>query len=190
MTNPPEDSPGAPARRRRTTAGSRRGPAPVVRRTGTHHPALAGPLENLGGADSPDLTPDCRGPRARRCCTNRHRPARCQPTGSLPADAIRRWSAEGDHPIQNGAAEMWTTSGGNPTEISALIRRSGCRTWAPAVRRVPATGATRGDVRGFWGRGGGFDRGGGIAGPWTGGGPDVGRGGYPETDANRGIMAR
>ena len=65
---------------------------------------------------------------------------------------------------------MWTTSGGNPTEISALIRRSGCRTWAPAVRRVPATSATRGDVRGFWGRGGGFGRGGGIAGR----GPAVG----------------
>ena len=34
-----------------------------------------------------------------RRCTNRHWPARCPPTGSSPADAIRRWSAEGGHPI-------------------------------------------------------------------------------------------
>ena len=43
--------------------------------------------------------------KARRCCTNRDWPARCQPTGCLPADAIRRWSAEGGHPIQNLTAE-------------------------------------------------------------------------------------
>ena len=41
----------------------------------------------------------------RRCCTNRHWPARCQPTGSSPTDAIRRWSADGGHPIQDRAAE-------------------------------------------------------------------------------------
>ena len=48
-----------------------------------------------------------RQPSARRwrCCTNRHRPARCPPTGSSPADAIRHWSAEGGHPIQDLAAE-------------------------------------------------------------------------------------
>ena len=40
-----------------------------------------------------------------RCCMNRHWPARCQPTGFLPADAIRRWSAEGGHPIQDLTAE-------------------------------------------------------------------------------------
>ena len=40
-----------------------------------------------------------------RCCTNRHWPARCPPTGFLPADAIRRWSAEGGHPIQDLTAE-------------------------------------------------------------------------------------
>ena len=32
-------------------------------------------------------------------------PARCQPTGFSPADAIRHWSAEGGHPIQDLAAE-------------------------------------------------------------------------------------
>ena len=36
-----------------------------------------------------------------RCCTNREWPARCQPTGSSPADAIRLWSADGGHPIEN-----------------------------------------------------------------------------------------
>ena len=36
---------------------------------------------------------------------NRHWLARCQPTGFLPADAIRRWSAEGGHPIQDLTAE-------------------------------------------------------------------------------------
>ena len=44
------------------------------------------------------------GPR-RRCCTNRHEPARCPPTGSSPADAIRHWSAEGGHPIKDLTAE-------------------------------------------------------------------------------------
>ena len=40
-----------------------------------------------------------------RCCTNRHEPARCPPTGSSPADAIRHWSAEGGHPIEDLTAE-------------------------------------------------------------------------------------
>ena len=41
----------------------------------------------------------------RRCCTNRHGPARGPPTGSSPADAIRHWSAEGGHPIEDLTAE-------------------------------------------------------------------------------------
>ena len=41
----------------------------------------------------------------RRCCTNRHWPARCQSTRSSPADAIRHWSAEGGHPIEDLTAE-------------------------------------------------------------------------------------
>ena len=36
---------------------------------------------------------------------NRHWLTRCQPAGFLPADAIRRWSAEGGHPIQDLTAE-------------------------------------------------------------------------------------
>ena len=41
----------------------------------------------------------------RRCCTNRPWPARCPPTGSSPADAIRHWSTEGGHTIQDLTAE-------------------------------------------------------------------------------------
>ena len=40
-----------------------------------------------------------------RCCTNRPWPARCPPPGSSPADAIRHWSTEGGHPIQDLTAE-------------------------------------------------------------------------------------
>ena len=40
-----------------------------------------------------------------RCCTNRNWPARCQSTRSSPADAIRHWSAEGGHPIEDLTAE-------------------------------------------------------------------------------------
>ena len=43
--------------------------------------------------------------RHTRCCTNRHWPARCQSTGSSPADAIRHGSAEGGHSIQDLTAE-------------------------------------------------------------------------------------
>ena len=44
-----------------------------------------------------------------RCCTNHHWPARCQPTGFSPADAIRHGSAEGGHPIEDFAAEDYLT---------------------------------------------------------------------------------
>ena len=40
-----------------------------------------------------------------RCCTNRDWPARCQSTRSSPADAIRHWSTEGGHPIEDLTAE-------------------------------------------------------------------------------------
>ena len=43
--------------------------------------------------------------RHTRWCTNRHGPARCSPTGSSPADAIRHWSAESGHPIEDLTAE-------------------------------------------------------------------------------------
>ena len=44
-------------------------------------------------------------PVLRRCCMSRNWPARCQSTGSSPADAIRHWSTEGDHPIEDLTAE-------------------------------------------------------------------------------------
>ena len=43
--------------------------------------------------------------RHTRWCTNRHGPARCSPTGSSPADAIRHGSAESGHPIEDLTAE-------------------------------------------------------------------------------------
>ena len=46
---------------------------------------------------------------SRRCCTNPHWPARCQSTGSSPTDAIRLWSAEGGHPIEDFTAENGLT---------------------------------------------------------------------------------
>ena len=59
----------------------------------------SGHIVNIGS------TAAVRGAAKGRCCTNRHWPARCQPTGFLPADAIRHWSAEGGHLIQNLTAE-------------------------------------------------------------------------------------
>ena len=44
-----------------------------------------------------------------RCCTNRQWPARGQSTGSSPADAIRHWSAESGHPIEDLTAENGLT---------------------------------------------------------------------------------
>ena len=63
---------------------------------------------------------------------------------------------------------------------------------APRRRRrtpapMPATGATRGPVRGVGGRGGGCRPRRRVRAPWAGGGPDGGR---PETDAHRGIIGR
>ena len=40
---------------------------------------------------------------------DRHWLARCPPTGSSLADAIRHWSAEGGHPIQDLTAENGLT---------------------------------------------------------------------------------
>ena len=63
--------------------------------------------------------------RHTRCCTNRHGPARCPPTGFLPADAIRRWSTEGGHPIQDLTAE------------DGLTRLPG---WAPGAKTIADDG--------------------------------------------------
>ena len=53
---------------------------------------------------------------------NCHWPARCQSTGSSPADAIRRWSAEGGHPIEDLTAEDDFT----PLVLAISFIRDGC----------------------------------------------------------------
>ena len=79
--------------------------------------------------------------RSRRCCMNRHWPARCQPAGSSPADAIRRWSAEGGHPIQDLTAEddltplpSWTP-GAKAIADDGLVAEA--RVLHPALTMVP-----------------------------------------------------
>ena len=76
-----------------------------------------------------------------RCCTNRHGPARCQPTRSSPADAVRHWSAEGGHPIQDLTAEdgltplpSWT-SGAKAIADDGLVAEE--RILHPALAMVP-----------------------------------------------------
>ena len=83
-------------------------------RFGARHRVACGGL--AGGAELPATRAGGGGPGSlddfahRRCCTNPHWPARCQPTGFSPADAIRHWSAEGGHPIEDFAAEDHLTS--------------------------------------------------------------------------------
>ena len=79
--------------------------------------------------------------RHTRCCTNRHRPARCPPTGSSPAHAIRHWSAEGGHPIQDLAAEdgltplpSWTPGAKAITDDGRVAEE---RVLHPALTMVP-----------------------------------------------------
>ena len=106
---------GGQDRRSAAEAGSRSGrawpvarapPAASRRRHPPDPPIRADPVDRVPPIASAARRPHtCRFPVARRCCTNRNWPARCQPTGSSPADAIRRWSAEGGHPIQDRAAE-------------------------------------------------------------------------------------
>ena len=78
---------------------------------------------------------------ARRCCTNRHEPARCPPTGSSPADAIRHWSAEGGHPIQDLTAEDGLTPLPSWTPGAKAIADDGLvaeeRILHPALTMVP-----------------------------------------------------
>ena len=81
------------------------------------------------------------GKNIRRCCTNRHWPARGQSTGSSPADAIRRWSAEGGHPIQDLTAEDGLTPLPGWTPGAKAIADDGLvaeeRVLHPALTMVP-----------------------------------------------------
>ena len=78
---------------------------------------------------------------SRRCCTNRHEPVRCPPTGSSPADAIRHWSAEGGHPIQDLTAENGLTPLPSWTPGTKAIADDGLvaekRILHPALTMVP-----------------------------------------------------
>ena len=76
-----------------------------------------------------------------RCCTNRPWPARCPPRGSSPADAIRHWSAEGGHPIEDLTAEddltplpSWTP-GAKAIADDGLVAEE--RVLHPALTMVP-----------------------------------------------------
>ena len=78
---------------------------------------------------------------ARRCCTNRPWPARCPPTGSSLADAIRHWSAELGHPIEDLTAEddltplpSWTP-GAKAIADDGLVAEE--RVLHPALTMVP-----------------------------------------------------
>ena len=64
-----------------------------------------------------------------------------RPTGSLPADAIQRWSAEGGHPIQDLAAEdgltplpSWTPGAKAITDDGRVAEE---RVLHPALTMVP-----------------------------------------------------
>ena len=94
-----------------------------------------------GYADSEKPEPDRFGDFVGRCCTNRHWPARCQPTGSSPADAIRHWSAEIDHPIEDLTAEDGLTPLPSWTPGAKAIADDGLvaeeRVLHPALTMVP-----------------------------------------------------
>ena len=80
-------------------------------------------------------------PGARRCCTNRNWPARCQSTRSSPADAIRHWSAEGGHPIEDLTADDGLTPLPGRTPGAKAIADDGLvseeRILHPALTMVP-----------------------------------------------------
>ena len=77
----------------------------------------------------------------RRCCTNRNWPARCQSTRSSPADAIRHWSAEGGHPIEDLTADDGLTPLPSWTPGAKAIADDGLvaeeRILHPALPMVP-----------------------------------------------------
>ena len=67
----------------------------------------------------------------RRCCTNRPWPARCQSTGSSPADAIRHWSAEGGHPIEDLTADDGMCCNFPKAARERLVELAGLRLMPP-----------------------------------------------------------
>ena len=108
--------------------------------------------------------------RHTRCCTNRNWLARWQPTGSLPADARRRWSAEGSVTLVatlaaylgQGGAPATARSFAAPSTWLTEIDQSGSRsvfrqcdslssTWRIARGKVTAIFAKSSfTCHGFW----------------------------------------
>ena len=94
-----------------------------------------------GSTSRPQCRRRPRSPHEGRCCTNRHWPARGQSTGSSPADAIRRWSAESGHPIQDLTAEDGLTPlpswapGAKTSSDDGLVSEE--RVLHPALTMVP-----------------------------------------------------
>ena len=112
----------------RVLATNHRAPPVSVARRG-HGCGNGGPRSARGGAVG------------RRCCMNRHGPARCQSTGFLPADAIRRWFAAGGHPIQDLTAEDGLTPLPSWTPGAKVIADDGLvaeeRVLHPALTMAP-----------------------------------------------------
>ena len=107
-------------------------------------------ISRSGTATGKDPSPDgrdtangtlSRASGTRRCCTNRNWPARCQSTRSSPADAIRHWSAEGGHPIEDLTAEDGLTPLPSWTPGAKAIADDGLvseeRILHPALTMVP-----------------------------------------------------
>ena len=102
--------------------------------------ATAGPAHRLSNEDI-RAGYQLHGRASRRCCTNRQWPARGQSTGSSPADAIRHWSAEGGHPIEDLTAENGLTPLPSWTPGAKAIADDGLvaekRILHPALTMVP-----------------------------------------------------
>ena len=94
---------------RTTEAASQERLPAVVPRGAASSDSLSVVLVTFAASSAPGVPESAVAGRDRRrpgrCCTNRDWPARCPPTGSSPAEAIRHWSAEGGHPIEDLTAE-------------------------------------------------------------------------------------
>ena len=128
------------------------------------------------------------GARAGACAGRDGRARRVAPHGHGDDRGVVRASMLGQHDQSPSTRASPACAAGSRHGGSTrpLPPEGGRRTPAP----MPATGATRGPVRGVWGRGGGCGPRRRDRAPWASGGPDGGRGGRPETDAHRGIIGR
>ena len=113
--------------------------APPWRRSVRRDPRPHADRGDGGGCDHRPRS--ARRGRWRRCCTNRNWPARGQSTRSSPADAIRHWSTEGGHPIENLTANDGLTPLPSWTPGAKAIADDGLgseeRILHPALTMVP-----------------------------------------------------